>query len=69
MCGLLSVGGNDLLRGLAADRGAGLRGFEAALDRFLHALPLRPVLHEKGLRFDLKGTRTTSAWPYVAMHG
>ncbi len=41
---LLTVGGNDLLRGLAADRGAGLREFEATLERFLRALPLRPVL-------------------------
>jgi len=41
---LITVGGNDLLRGLAADRGGGLRAFEAALDRFLRALPIRPVL-------------------------
>lgn len=41
---LLSVGGNDLLRGLAAEGGAGLRGFEATLDRSLRGLPLRPVL-------------------------
>jgi acyl-CoA thioesterase I len=41
---LLTVGGNDLLRGLARDTGAGLRGFEAALERFLRRLPLRPVL-------------------------
>jgi acyl-CoA thioesterase I len=41
---LVTVGGNDLLRGLARDTGAGLRGFEAALERFLRRLPLRPVL-------------------------
>lgn len=41
---LLTVGGNDLLRGLAADRGPGLRDFEARLAAFLHALPVRPVL-------------------------
>lgn len=41
---LVSVGGNDLLRGLAADRGDGLVAFERALDRFLVALPVRPVL-------------------------
>jgi lysophospholipase L1-like esterase len=41
---LLTVGGNDLLRGLAADTGAGVAAFEAALDRFLQALPIRPVL-------------------------
>jgi lysophospholipase L1-like esterase len=41
---LLSVGGNDLLRGLAADTGPGLRAFEAGLESFLRALPLRPVL-------------------------
>jgi lysophospholipase L1-like esterase len=41
---LLTIGGNDLLRGLARDSGAGLRRFEATLDRFLQALPIRPVL-------------------------
>jgi hypothetical protein len=41
---LVSVGGNDLLRGLAADTGPGLRAFAAALEAFLRALPLRPVL-------------------------
>ena len=41
---LLTVGGNDLLRGLAADTGPGLRAFETALGRFLQALPVRPVL-------------------------
>jgi hypothetical protein len=41
---LLTVGGNDLLRGLAADTGPGVKAFEAALDRFLRSLPIRPVL-------------------------
>jgi lysophospholipase L1-like esterase len=41
---LLTVGGNDLLRGLAADTGPGMRAFEAALEHFLRALPIRPVL-------------------------
>ena len=41
---LLTIGGNDLLAGLAADTGRGLRAFESALERFLHQLPIRPVL-------------------------
>ena len=41
---LLTVGGNDLLRGLASDTGAGVRAFEASLERFLRGLPIRPVL-------------------------
>ena len=41
---LLTVGGNDLLRGLAADRGSGLLAFEKALESFLVRLPVRPVL-------------------------
>jgi acyl-CoA thioesterase-1 len=41
---LLTVGGNDLLRGLAADTGPGLRDFEKALESFLVRLPVRPVL-------------------------
>jgi hypothetical protein len=41
---LLTVGGNDLLRGLASDTGAGVRRFEAALDAFLRRLPIRPVI-------------------------
>jgi acyl-CoA thioesterase-1 len=41
---LLTIGGNDLLRGLAADRGAGVKAFESALERFLRELPVRPVL-------------------------
>jgi lysophospholipase L1-like esterase len=41
---LLTIGGNDLLRGLAADTGNGLRQFERNLEHFLRNLPLRPVL-------------------------
>lgn len=41
---LLTIGGNDLLMGLAADTGRGITAFESALDRFLHDLPVRPVL-------------------------
>ena len=41
---LLTVGGNDLLMGLAADAGRGMLAFERALERFLDDLPLRPVL-------------------------
>jgi len=41
---IVSVGGNDLLRGLAGDAGIGLLRFEAAYERFLVALPVRPVV-------------------------
>jgi lysophospholipase L1-like esterase len=41
---LLTVGGNDLLTGLAGDSGAGIKRFEAALDQFVQTLPVRPVL-------------------------
>ena len=41
---LITVGGNDLLRGLARDDGNGVDAFAQALDRFLRALPIRPVL-------------------------
>ena len=40
---LLTVGGNDLLRGLAADSGPGVDRFGRTLDAFLAALPIRPV--------------------------
>jgi hypothetical protein len=40
---LLTVGGNDLLRGLAADAGPGLRDFERKLDAFVRSLPIRPL--------------------------
>ncbi|MEP0912554.1 SGNH/GDSL hydrolase family protein [Leptolyngbya sp. GB1-A1] len=41
---LITVGGNDLLRGLIADTGAGIAGFASALDAFVQQLPIRPVL-------------------------
>jgi acyl-CoA thioesterase I len=42
---LLTIGGNDLLMGLVADPGAGGLGqFADRLERFLQALPIRPVL-------------------------
>lgn len=41
---LLTVGGNDLLTGLAADSGSGLKRFETSLNQFLRNLPIRPVL-------------------------
>src|SRR5215210_8679643 len=41
---ILTVGGNDLLRGLAQDRGEGMLAFRAALDQFLGRLSIRPVL-------------------------
>lgn len=41
---LVTIGGNDLLAGLAADRGKGIARFKHRLDAFLHALPVRPVL-------------------------
>jgi hypothetical protein len=41
---LVTVGGNDLLQGLIADPGPGIDAFAAALDAFLRALPIRPVL-------------------------
>jgi acyl-CoA thioesterase-1 len=41
---LLTIGGNDLLTGLAGDTGPGMKAFERALERFLRDLPIRPVL-------------------------
>jgi hypothetical protein len=41
---LVTIGGNDLLAGLAADRDGGIERFKQKLDIFLHALPVRPVL-------------------------
>jgi acyl-CoA thioesterase I len=41
---LLTIGGNDLLRGLIVDRGSGIEVFSRALETFLRALPIRPVL-------------------------
>jgi hypothetical protein len=41
---LVTIGGNDLLTGLAADRAGGMVRFERALDTFLRTLAVRPVL-------------------------
>ena len=41
---LVTVGGNDLLQGLALDRGGGIERFAAALEDLLRRLPIRPVL-------------------------
>jgi acyl-CoA thioesterase I len=41
---LLTIGGNDLLTGLAADSGPRVKAFETALNQFLRNLPIRPVL-------------------------
>ena len=41
---LLTVGGNDLIRGLAADRGAAMLEFEKTLQSFINRLTIRPVL-------------------------
>lgn len=41
---LLTIGGNDLIVGLAGDSGAKVQRFESALNEFLRQLPIRPVL-------------------------
>lgn len=41
---LLTVGGNDLIRGLAGDSGSGLTAFQKTLEAILTRLPIRPVL-------------------------
>jgi len=41
---LVSVGGNDLLAGLAGDDGPGIERYAAALERAVRALPVRPVI-------------------------
>ena len=41
---LITIGGNDLLAGLASDRGAGLARFARELDAFLRCLPVGPIL-------------------------
>jgi len=41
---LLTIGGDDLRLGLIADDGPGIDAFGRALDGFLTALPIRPVL-------------------------
>jgi hypothetical protein len=41
---ILTIGGNDLLTGLVADRGGGVELFGRLLDDFLRDLPIRPIL-------------------------
>jgi len=41
---LVTIGGNDLLRGLAVDQGSGLRAFARTLRQFCERLPVRPIL-------------------------
>jgi len=41
---LITIGGNDLLRGLISDTGEGIAAFSDALDLFVQRLPIRPVL-------------------------
>jgi len=41
---LITIGGNDLLRGLIQDTGEGIAAFADALDEFVQQLPIRPVL-------------------------
>lgn len=41
---ILTIGGNDLLRGLLVDRGPGIRAFASALESFVRDLGIRPVL-------------------------
>jgi acyl-CoA thioesterase-1 len=41
---MLTIGGNDLLGGLIADRGQGIDTFTQVLDAWLRDLPIRPVL-------------------------
>ncbi|MEH2000437.1 MAG: SGNH/GDSL hydrolase family protein [Nostoc sp.] len=41
---LITIGGNDLLRGLIRETGAGIATFANALDTFVQQLPIRPVL-------------------------
>jgi acyl-CoA thioesterase-1 len=41
---ILTIGGNDLMTGLLADRGSGLDSFARDLDEFLVQLPIRPVV-------------------------
>ncbi|HZH04747.1 MAG TPA: SGNH/GDSL hydrolase family protein, partial [Myxococcaceae bacterium] len=40
---LVTVGGNDLLRGLMVDQGPGVEVFGRKISAFLEALPIRPV--------------------------
>ncbi|HEV2065637.1 MAG TPA: SGNH/GDSL hydrolase family protein [Thermomicrobiales bacterium] len=41
---ILTIGGNDLLRGLLVDRGPGVEAFASALEASVRALGIRPVL-------------------------
>ncbi len=41
---LITIGGNDLLRGLIRDTGTGMVSFTNTLDKFVQQLPIRPVL-------------------------
>ncbi len=41
---MLTIGGNDLLRGLLVDSGPGIDAFAGSLEAFLATLPIRPVL-------------------------
>jgi len=41
---IITIGGNDLLRGLISDSGVGIAAFANALDTFVQKLPIRPVL-------------------------
>jgi hypothetical protein len=41
---LITIGGNDLLRGLIQDTGTGIAAFANALNVFVQQLPIRPVL-------------------------
>lgn len=40
---ILTIGGNDLLRGLIVDTGPGIAAFTAKVDAFVRDLPVRPV--------------------------
>jgi len=69
---LLTIGGNDLLRGLVADSGAGIRKFEFALETFLRDLPIRPVLlgtvYDPTFGDDARNFLTTDARTARANH-
>jgi acyl-CoA thioesterase I len=41
---LLTIGGNDLIRGLISDTGPGIAAFATTLERRVRELPIRPVL-------------------------
>lgn len=41
---LLTVGGNDLLRGLIHDSGPGIAAWQRDLEAFVRVLPIRPIL-------------------------